>query len=41
VKCQAGWNTSWNKDFREKLNNSRYTDGTTLKAESKKELKAS
>ena len=39
MKCQAGWSTSWNKDCREKLNNSRYADDTTLMIESDKELK--
>ena len=39
MKCQAGWSTSWNKGCGEKLNNSRYADDTTLKAESEEELK--
>ena len=39
MKCQAGWSTSWNQDSRRNINNLRYTDGTTLMAESKEELK--
>ena len=36
VKCQDGWNTSWNQDCCEKF---RYADDTTLMAEIKEELK--
>ena len=39
MKCQAGWSTSWNQDSWRNINNLRYTDGTTLMAESKEELK--
>ena len=47
-KCRAGWSTSWNQDCKEKnkkkiarrnINNLRYTDDTTLMAESE-ELKS-
>ena len=37
VKCQDGWNTSWNQDCCEKF---RYADDTTLMAESEEELKS-
>ena len=40
MKCQAGRSTSWNQDCRENINNLRYTDDTTLMAESKDELKS-
>ena len=33
-------NTSWNQDCREKINNLRYADNTTLMAESEEELKS-
>ena len=36
VKCQAGWNTSWNQDYRRNINNLRYADDTTLMAEREK-----
>ena len=39
VKCQAGWSTNWNQDSRGNINNLRYADNTTLRAESKEELK--
>ena len=36
-----GWmNTSWNQDCGTNINNLRYADDTTLKAESKEELKS-
>ena len=38
-KCWVGRSTSWNQDFREKINNLRYADDTTLMAESEEELK--
>ena len=34
VKCWAGWSTSWNQDFQEKINNLRYADDITLMTES-------
>ena len=37
---QAGRNTSWSQDCREKYNNLRYADDTTLMAESEEELKS-
>ena len=40
MKCQAGRSTSWNQDCQESINNLRYTDDTTLMAESKDELKS-
>ena len=39
MKCQAGWNTSWNQDCQRNVNNLRYADDTTLMAESE-ELKS-
>ena len=36
---QAGRNTSWSQDCREKYNNLRYADDTTLMAESEEKLK--
>ena len=41
-KCQAGWITNFitNKVARRNINNHRYADNTTLKAESKEELKS-
>ena len=30
AECQAGSNSSWNKDYQEKYNNLIYTDNTTL-----------
>ena len=36
----SGRSTSWNQDCREKYQNLRYTDDTTLMAESKEELKS-
>ena len=35
----AGGSTSWNQDCQEKYNNFRYSDDTTLMAESEEELK--
>ena len=40
MKCLAGRSTSRNQDCREKYNNLRYADDTTLMAESKEELKS-
>ena len=40
MKCQAGWSTSRNQDFRENINNLRYADDTTLMAQSKEKLKS-
>ena len=41
VKCQAGWNTSWNQDGWEKYQyHLRYADYTILMAESEEELKS-
>ena len=37
---KAGWSTSWNQDCRRNINNLRYTDDTTLMAESEEELKS-
>ena len=39
MKCQAGWNTSWNPYCQRNINNLRYSDDTTLIAESEEELK--
>ena len=39
AKCQAGWSTSWNWDSLENINNLRYTNDTTLMAESEEELR--
>jgi len=43
--CQAGWSTSWNQECWNRewrnINNLRYTDDTTLMAESEEELRAS
>ena len=39
MKCWAGGSTSWNQDCWEDINNLRYTDDTTLTAESE-ELKS-
>ena len=39
VKCQVGWITSWNKAGRN-INNLRYADDTTLRAESEEEQKS-
>ena len=38
---QAGRNTSWSQDCREKYNNLRYADDTTLMAESEEKQKRS
>ena len=38
VKTWAGWSTSWNQDRREKYQNLRYADDTTLMVQSKEEL---
>ena len=40
MKCRAGWSTSWIKIAERNINNLRYADGTTLLAESEKELKS-
>ena len=40
MKCQAGWSTSWNQNCWRNINDLRYSDDTTLKAESKEELKS-
>ena len=43
MKCQAGWSSSWNQlggISGRNINNLRYADDTTLKAESKEELKS-
>ena len=40
AKCWAGWSTSGNQDFREKINHRRYVDDSTLLAESEEELKS-
>ena len=39
VKCQAGWSSNWNQDCRKNINNLRYTDDTTVVADSEEELK--
>ena len=39
-KLWAGWSTSWNQDCWEDINNLRYANDTTLKAESEEELKS-
>ena len=39
-KCKVGWSTSWNQDAGRNINNLRYTDDTTLMAESEEELKS-
>ena len=39
-KYWTGWNTNWNQDCRENINNLRYADNTTLMAESKEKLKS-
>ena len=38
MKCQAGWNTSWNKDCQD-ISNLRYADDTTFTVKSEEELK--
>ena len=38
MKCQARLSTTWNQDCWENINNFRYTDDTTLMAESEEEL---
>ena len=40
MKCQVGWSTSWNQDAGRNINNLRYTDDSTLMAESEEELKS-
>ena len=40
MKCQAGWNTSWDQVARRNINNLRYADDTTLMAESIEKLKS-
>jgi len=39
VKCWVGGSTSWNQECLKKYHYPRYTDDTTLMAESKEELK--
>ena len=39
MKCRAGWLTSWNQIAERNINNLRYADDTTLRAESEEELK--
>ena len=39
-EIQAGWIISWSQDGRLYINNLRYTDDTTLMAESEEELKS-
>ena len=39
-KCWTGWSTSWNQDCWEKHHNLIYADDTTLRAESKEQLKS-
>ena len=39
-KCWAGWNTTWNQDCQENINNLRYADYITLMAESEEELRS-
>ena len=39
-KCWAGWSTSWNQVCQRNINNLRYADNTTLRVESKQELKS-
>ena len=34
------WSTSWNQDCQENINNLKYTDDTTLMAESEEKLKS-
>jgi len=38
--CQAGWSKSWNQDAGKNMNNLRYTEDTTLMAESEEKLKS-
>ena len=40
MRNAVGRNTSWDQDCREKYNNLRYADDTTLMAESEEELKS-
>ena len=40
ILLRSGRSTSWNQDCREKFNNLRYADDTTLMAESEEELKS-
>ena len=40
MKCHTGRSTSWNQDCCGNINNLRYTEDTTLKAESEEELKS-
>ena len=40
MKCQAGWSRSWNQIAGRNINSFRYTDDTTLIAESEEELKS-
>jgi len=38
MKCQAGWSISWNQNCWRNIIDLRYSDDTTLKADSKEEL---
>ena len=40
MKCQSGGKTSWNQDCRRNIKNLRYTNDTTLIAESEEDLKS-
>ena len=40
MKCQTGWNTSWNQIAGRNINNLRYVHDTTLMAEMKDEVKS-
>ena len=39
IKFWTGWSTSWNQDCQRNINNFKYEDDATLRAESKDELK--
>ena len=40
MKCRAGWHTNWNQIAGRNINNLRYANDTTLKAESEEKLKS-
>ena len=40
MKCWTGWKTTWNQVVGGNINNLRYSDDTTLMAESEEELKS-
>ena len=40
MKCWVGWSTSWIKIAGRNINNLKYADDTTLRAESEEELKS-